>query len=84
MNALLLKAGVWMLKLAMDKVIMSIVTSVVKDVATELPNVANENKRAEALKRIKKELKKNGKDAQDHLLNLALELVIKKVKSGGK
>ena len=84
MNALLMKVASFFLKFALDKFLLETASRIVSEIAEELPNLADGKKRDEAVMRIKKELKKVGKDAKTKLVNLAVELAVNQIKKGEK
>ena len=84
MNTLLMKVASFLLKFALDKFLLETAGRIVEDVAKELPNIADSKKRDEAISRIKRELKKEGKEAKAKLVNLAVELAVNQLKKGEK
>lgn len=61
-----------------DDDVYAIVQGVVKELSME--NLTNEEKRKEALARIKKVLKEEGKDIGDAIINLLIEMAVNAMK----
>ena len=80
MKKLLFKLGLFIIKFGIDKLVFTIIKSVVIEIARELPDLTNEAKRQEAVIRIKKILKEKGEEIKDSFLNLVVEIAIQEVK----